>query len=135
MGVASRTAALLSDQEVEAFERMAQTGHFGLSAFQAHGTANMRSVGGRISTPLLPDKETRAYPGGRYPMVATPTLLPGVGGLSPLMTYGKIGSTPLCLDDDGPSFKIHEVSERERAAEVLQRGATQKLRETKVHTK
>merc|ERR1712070_1086719 len=114
---------------------MAQTGTFGLSAFQAQGTASMRSVGGRISTPLLPGKDDKVYPGARYPLVATPNLLPGVGGLSPLMTYGKIGSTPLCLDDDGPSFKIHEASERERAAEILQRGATQKIRETKQHTK
>jgi hypothetical protein len=130
VSVASRQAHLQADRDADSGDRMAQSGQFGISAFMGGGTAAMRSLGGRCTTPLLPDREVRGYP-----LVQTPTLLPGVGGLSPLMTYGKLGSTPRCLEGDGTSFKMNEISERERAAERLQRGATQKLRETKQHTK
>merc|ERR1712217_274038 len=72
-----------------------------------------------------------------YSYLKTPTLLPGVEGLSPLMTYGKIASTPKLLDDDarGPNFMMAEETERELAAEKLQRGATQRQRESKQLTK
>lgn len=135
ISMASRQAAMAGDLVNDAGERMASSGHFGkfgLSAFQAQGAAGMRAVGAQLAnqSPNLPGVEVRGYP-----LVSTPVLLPGVGGMSPLMTYGKLGSTPRCLDEGGPSFFMNEAGAREKAAEKLQRGATQKLRETKQQTK
>jgi len=129
--VAARQAHMMKDQAEENANRMARTGKFGLSAFQGQGLHTMRAIAGRISTPHLPERENVRG----YSLVHTPTLLPGVGGLSPLMTYGKVGSTPRVVEEDGPVFRMNETSERERAAERLQRGATQKIRESKQQTK
>jgi len=119
--LSQRQAQLNGEKEVDVAERMAQLGQFGLTAFQGLGTATMRSVGGRITTPMLPNPEVRGYP-----MVQTPTLLPGVGGLSPLMTYGKIGSTPRCLDEEGPNSELlnhlHEIRPLKSSAVARHRG-------------
>lgn len=129
ISVANRHARQAGEQDVEAAEMMARSGRFGLG-ISAQGYAGMRAVGGQMDRSLLPSQEVRGYP-----IMSTPALLPGVGGLSPLMTYGQIGSTPRCLDEEGPSFRMNEASDREQAAEKLQRGATQKLREAKQQTK
>eukprot|EP00002_Diphylleia_rotans_P013280 TRINITY_DN2594_c0_g1_i2.p1 TRINITY_DN2594_c0_g1~~TRINITY_DN2594_c0_g1_i2.p1 ORF type:complete len:457 (-),score=110.67 TRINITY_DN2594_c0_g1_i2:171-1541(-) len=71
---------------------------------------------------------------GTYPLVATPSPMPGSGGESPFMTWGQIESTPLILDPsssplNGPSFKIPETPKREQIAIRLSEDATRKLRD------
>jgi protein DGCR14 len=53
----------------------------------------------------------------------TPTIVPGFGGESPMMTWGDIASTPLFLDAPSPGggFKMVDQPRRERLAHDLQR--------------
>lgn len=133
-GVAMRKARLDGDQETEALEKMAHSGNFSLSSLPSgltgFGAGCIRAVGGRMDSPLLPGSDDRGYP-----LVKTPTFLPGEGGLSPLMTYGKVASTPRPLEEEGPNYRMFEESARERAAERLQRGASQRHREAKTLSK
>ncbi len=48
----------------------------------------------------------------------TPTIIPGAGGESPLMTWGEIQGTPLVLNT--PSFQIRNQPQREQVAHRLQ---------------
>ncbi len=48
----------------------------------------------------------------------TPTIIPGAGGESPLMTWGEIQGTPLGLNT--PSFEVRNQSQREQVAHRLQ---------------
>lgn len=58
------------------------------------------------------------------PIVRTPELAPGMNGLSPFVTYGKIGSTPKRIEDDIHSkFNLQQDSARECVADRLQRAA------------
>ncbi|KAF8822010.1 hypothetical protein IE077_001227 [Cardiosporidium cionae] len=71
-----------------------------------------------------------------YPYVHTPVLVPGVGpDQSPLMTWGKVASTPLLMPAadtaDASNFKIPDPLPRERAAKKLQDQASLKVRDRK----
>jgi len=100
----------------------------------------LRAIGGRFEN-LEPRAHTPCGQDGgepsnvnAYSLVKTPMLLPGVDGLSPFMTYGEIGSTPLLLEEPGPtgpSFHMAESSLREMAAEKLSRSVVQKQRNSK----
>jgi len=98
--------------------RFEQLGTFLASMRGAHAD---RAVGGRFGNLLQKGQG----------FVQTPDFAPGVNGLSPLMTYGKVGSTPRAINEEdlGPKFSIPETSSREAAADRLQRAALQKLRE------
>ncbi len=48
----------------------------------------------------------------------TPTIIPGAGGESPLMTWGEIQGTPLVLNT--PSFQVRNQPHREQVAHRLQ---------------
>ncbi len=48
----------------------------------------------------------------------TPTIVPGAGGESPLMTWGEIQGTPLVLNT--PSFEVRNQPHREQVAHHLQ---------------
>jgi len=130
-GMVSRKARLEGEKLENAFDAAAREGKFDLPSLNAPG---VRALGGRLQSPM-PGAHKPEFNG--FPLVTTPTLLPGVNGLSPLMTYGTLASTPKMLDDDtrGPNFHIVEQSPRELAAERLQRGATQRQRESKQLTK
>jgi len=129
-GMVSRKARLEGEKLENAYEAAAKEGKFDLPSITAPA---VRALGGRLQSPLSGSKPE--FNG--FPLLKTPTLLPGVNGLSPLMTYGALASTPKVLDDEtrGPNFHIVEQSARELAAEKLQRGATQRLRESKQLTK
>jgi len=122
---------------IEQAEAMAQTGHFSLSTLAGSGIwkdEGARVVAGRFeASPML----KHAGPVRGYDLLKTPTFSPGEGGLSPLMTYGKIASTPAMLDEDvcAPSFRIAETPDRELAAEKLRCGTTQQKRDNKQLTK
>eukprot|EP00929_Paragymnodinium_shiwhaense_P097454 TRINITY_DN59124_c2_g1_i1.p1 TRINITY_DN59124_c2_g1~~TRINITY_DN59124_c2_g1_i1.p1 ORF type:complete len:583 (+),score=129.57 TRINITY_DN59124_c2_g1_i1:119-1867(+) len=86
--------------------------------------SGIRNITGRFQG-ATPGQEVHGYE-----FVKTPSLLPGEGGMSPLMTYGKIASTPALIEEDmQPKFNIQEQGAREIAAERLTRGVTQKQRE------
>jgi len=128
----SRKARLEGEKLENAFDTAARTGSFEMPSLTAPG---QRALGGRLQSPL-----PNSHPGPEFKgftTVKTPNLLPGVDGLSPMMTFGKLVSTPKMIDDDlkGPNFKIQDVSDRELAAERLQRGATQRQRESKQLTR
>ena len=85
-----------------------------------------------------------AAPGDAYGVLATPSLTPGAGGQSPIMTWGDIASTPLRLGDDdmpeaagggddaGPSFHIASNRRKEEVGRrmAVQAGAALKRRAT-----
>uniref|UniRef100_A0A061R578 Protein DGCR14 n=1 Tax=Tetraselmis sp. GSL018 TaxID=582737 RepID=A0A061R578_9CHLO len=71
--------------------------------------------------------------GGGYAAVATPSMTPGADGMSPLMTWGDIESTPLRLEGEdgteaGPSFRVPETPSRDLLARKLAAPASSKLR-------
>jgi len=113
-----------------AFEQAAKEGKFSLPSLTAPIS---RAIGGRME-PALPGENPEKR---GFSFVKTPPLLPGVKGVSPLMTYGTVASTPKILEDDarGPNFTMADESDRELAAERLQRGATQRQREAKQQAK
>lgn len=121
--IASRKARMEGEQVTEVFDRMAKEGLFGVGSC---GVDSVRCVGGQIE-----------MNGHAFPMVSTPNLMPGANGMSPLMTYGQIASTPKLLDDEatGPKFQIQQESARDKAADKLARGAMQKQRESKQNSK
>lgn len=132
MAIAGRRARMTGERIEEAFHRMAQEGRFDISALgKGQLSAPQRAIGGRMQSPA-PGVTIRGFG-----LVATPNLAPGEGGMSPLMTYGKIASTPRLLEENarGPTFVMAEESERELAADKLQRNATQRLRDTKKQSK
>jgi hypothetical protein len=121
---------------IEQAEQMAQSGHFSLSALKGSGIwkdEGSRVVAGRFEgSPMLKN----AGPVRGYDILNTPMFSPGEGGLSPLMTYGKIASTPSMLDEDvAPRFRVAETPDRELAAEKLRCGTTQQKRDNKQQTK
>ncbi len=68
----------------------------------------------------------------------TPTIIPGAGGESPLMTWGEIQGTPLVLKT--PCFQVHNQPQREQVAHRLQhsrrwRGGTSGRKSTPVPRK
>lgn len=124
--IAARHARESGQQFSEVLAKMVKDGTFSVAALHSYG--NVRAVGGRLQTPI--------GQGASYPMVNTPALLPGENGFSPLMTFGKIASTPRVLDDDaGPTFRVQEESARDRAADKLAKGAMQKQRESRQNSK
>jgi len=124
--IAARHARESGQQFSEVLAKMVKDGTFSVAALHSHG--NVRAVGGRLQTPM--------GQGGSYPMVNTPALLPGENGFSPLMTFGKIASTPRVLDEEaGPTFRVQEESARDRAADKLAKGAMQKQRESRQNSK
>ena len=78
--IAARHARESGQQFSEVLAKMVKDGTFSVAALHNYG--HVRAVGGRLQTPIGQS--------GSYPMVNTPTLLPGENGLSPLMTFGKI---------------------------------------------
>ena len=78
--IAARQARESGQQFSEVLAKMVKDGSFSIANLHSHG--NVRAVGGRLQTPV--------GQGASYPMVNTPTLLPGENGFSPLMTFGKI---------------------------------------------
>lgn len=119
--MAARNARLQGDELEERRRAMAAEGKF-----MAGSTAKFRTWAGRHAA------EDADAPLG---FVHTPSFLPGEN-VSPLMTFGQLGSTPRVLEsEDGPSFKIYETSPREQAAEKLQRGCVSRLREAKQQQK
>lgn len=125
--VAARQARESGQQFSEVLAKMVKDGTFSIAALHSHG--NVRAVGGRLQTPM-------GHGPASYPMVNTPALLPGENGFSPLMTFGKIASTPKALDEDaGPTFSVQPESARDRAAEKLAKGAMQKQRESRQNSK
>jgi len=123
--IAARQARETGQQFSEVLAKMVKDGTFSVAALHSHG--NVRAVGGRLQTPLGQ---------ASYPMVNTPALLPGENGFSPLMTFGKIASTPRALDEEtGPSFRVQDESARDRAAEKLAKGAMQKQKEWRQNSK
>mmetsp|Transcript_34097 Transcript_34097/g.62540 ORF Transcript_34097/g.62540 Transcript_34097/m.62540 type:complete len:598 (-) Transcript_34097:62-1855(-) len=129
-GVMLRKMRMEGEQEAEALDQMVQKGNFSLSSLPSGLQGPVRAVGGRLHEPLLPTPESNGYN-----LVRTPALLPGEGGLSPLMTYGKLASTPRPLEEEGPNYRMFEESDRERAAQKLQHGASQRQREAKTLSK
>lgn len=127
--VACRNLRVEGEMTAAAYETMASEGRIGVLTKQGP-----RAVGGRLQSPGLPHAPAQ-HGGGGFSLVKTPTLLPGVDGLSPLMTFGTIASTPVQLEEHGPSFRIVEDNEREEAAERLQRGAAHRQRQTKQVTR
>ena len=124
--IAARHARESGQQFSEVLAKMVKDGTFSVAALHNYG--HVRAVGGRLQTPIGQS--------GSYPMVNTPTLLPGENGFSPLMTFGKIASTPRVLDEDaGPTFRVQEESARDRAADKLAKGAMQKQRESRQNSK
>lgn len=128
----AREARLKCERVGNAYEQMAVNGKFKqLSTFiNAMKVKELRAIDGRLESPLPGGYDKNAS----FPILTTPDLIPGEGNLSPLMTYGKLGSTPRLLSDDstkGPNFVMQETSQREEAADKLQRSALQKQRESK----
>lgn len=78
--IAARHARESGQQFSEVLAKMVKDGTFSVAALHNYG--HVRAVGGRLQTPIGQS--------GSYPMVNTPTLLPGENGFSPLMTFGKI---------------------------------------------
>lgn len=136
--IVNRKGELADEQAAELAERMARDGRFDLGVLKKTGiwSNSTRAIGGVIQASPMPNTSENTEVNG-YGFVRTPTLLPGVDGLSPLMTYGKIASTPALVEEDvaGPNFRIVENSEREEAAERLQRSSMQKARESRRLTK
>jgi len=75
-----------------------------------------------------------------YGFVTTPSPMPGQEG-DPIMTWGEIQGTPQLLDptdtpldvvgrEGGPTFKVQEASDREKAAIDLANKATKNLKPT-----
>lgn len=127
-----RNARAEGEMTAAAYETMALEGKFGLLTKQGPS----RAVGGRLQSPGFAQAQPAQHGGANFSLVQTPTLLPGIDGLSPLMTFGTIASTPVQLaEEQGPSFRIVEDNEREEAAERLQRGAAQRQRQTKQQTR
>eukprot|EP00438_Fugacium_kawagutii_P007860 Skav210125 [mRNA] locus=scaffold2194:318535:320046:+ [translate_table: standard] len=125
--VAARQARESGQQFSEVLAKMVKDGTFSITALHSHG--NVRAVGGRLETAM-------GHGPSSYPMVNTPALLPGENGFSPLMTFGRIASTPKALDEDaGPTFSVQPESARDRAAEKLAKGAMQKQRESRQNSK
>jgi protein DGCR14 len=74
--------------------------------------------------------QRKGLSGGRFPLVGTPRMDPN--DMTPIMTYGEVGATPLVLDDrDGPSFKIPEASKKEARAHALAEEAVKRARDLK----
>jgi len=128
--MASRKAREEGRKIENAFEQAAKDGKFALPSLTAPIS---RALGGRME-PALPGEKAEKR---GFSFVKTPPLLPGVTGVSPLMTYGTLASTPKMLEDEarGPNFTMADESDRELAAERLQRGATQRQREAKQQVK
>merc|ERR1719171_615827 len=54
--------------------------------------------------------------------------------MTPIMTYGEVGATPLLLDGDkldGPSFKMPDPSNKEARAHALAEEAVKRARDLK----
>ena len=69
---------------------------------------------------------------GGFGFVATPSMTPGAGGASPLMTWGDLGSTPLRLegaDGPGPSFTVPDTPLREELGRELDATVNRKKRQ------
>ncbi|CAJ1415415.1 unnamed protein product [Effrenium voratum] len=123
--LAARQARENGQKLSEVLAKMVKDGTFSIASLHNYG--HVRAVGGRLQTPLG---------GPSFPMVNTPAFLPGENGFSPLMTFGKIASTPRVLEEEaGPSFRVQEESARDRAAEKLAKGAMQRQRESKQNSK
>ncbi|CAE8708264.1 unnamed protein product, partial [Polarella glacialis] len=120
----------------EAMAKMAKEGNFTklFKVGQLHDCGHGRAVGGKLQSPLM----NHSYgTDASYGLVSTPALVPGEAGLSPLMTYGQIASTPRLIEEEdrGPRFQMGQVSGRELAAEKLIRGATQRQRKSQQNSK
>lgn len=64
---------------------------------------------------------------GDYSYVATPVPVAGVN-MSPIMTWGELGSTPIRLDGgNAPEFKISELSQRDKMGKALATSARKSL--------
>lgn len=109
--IACRKARIEEGKNVEVQERRACEGLKSLE-----NPTDGRALAGRLQSPHVQG----------YALVSTPDL----SELTPLMTYGKIAATPRALEV-GSHFRMADETERERAAEKLQRGATQRVRESK----
>lgn len=121
--VASRRARMDGEKLENALAHAATEGRFDLSQLQSQSA---RAPGGRLELGSKP-----------YGILQTPALLPGVDGLSPLMTYGKVASTPRLLDEEdrGPRFDMADKNDRELAAERLQRDAAERQRQKKAQSR
>jgi len=130
--VAARHARAAGEKVQEVLSKMVKDGIFPVAALHNHGQ-EMRAVGGRLIAP----QNGSAPSGSSLPLVNTPTMLPGEDGMSPLMTFGKIASTPRLIDEEslGPKFTMQQESARDRAADKLARGAMQNKRESRQNSK
>lgn len=69
----------------------------------------------------------RQQQGEEYNYVATPVPVAGVN-MSPIMTWGELGSTPIRLDGcSTPEFKIRELSQRDKMGKALATSARKSL--------
>lgn len=136
--ILSRKFRLDGEKSLEEAERMAKDGNFSLADLKGSAWYNnsTRAIAGKIQASPMPGASLGDGGIRGFGMVHTPSLLPGEGGLSPLMTYGKIGSTPLALDEDtGGRFTVQAASAREEVADRLLRNCTQQKRDHKTHSK
>lgn len=121
LAIAARRARLEGEKTGEALEKMLKEGKFSLPKSGPFAQID-RAVGGRL--------ESGGLEKNRFGLVETPTMIPG-HDLSPLMTYGKIASTPRLLEEAGPTFSMADETPRDRAAEKLQKGVMKRQREVK----
>eukprot|EP00440_Ansanella_granifera_P004763 gb/GFBE01005165.1/.p1 GENE.gb/GFBE01005165.1/~~gb/GFBE01005165.1/.p1 ORF type:complete len:571 (+),score=117.69 gb/GFBE01005165.1/:1-1713(+) len=127
--IVARRARAEGEKVAEALAKMAKEGSFHIGSLHNHGQ-EVRAIGGRLQSPLHAPK-------GSFPLVSTPALVPGEQGMSPLMTFGQIASTPRLIDEEslGPKFSMQEESARDRAADALARSSMQKQRESRQNSK
>jgi len=84
------------------------------------------------SKPSTPAAGTPAGEGGTYSRLATPSMTPGADGMSPLMTWGDIESTPLRIEAEdmpqGPTFRLPEEKPRDLLGRRLAGATPQHMR-------
>eukprot|EP00933_Yihiella_yeosuensis_P005305 TRINITY_DN109795_c0_g1_i1.p1 TRINITY_DN109795_c0_g1~~TRINITY_DN109795_c0_g1_i1.p1 ORF type:complete len:612 (-),score=144.01 TRINITY_DN109795_c0_g1_i1:316-2115(-) len=125
----------------EAMKKMAREGKFKVKVGNLLDCGHGRAIGGRFepATPTIAGSSGSggASGSGTYPLVSTPAMSPGADGMSPLMTYGEIASTPRLLDENahGPKFSLQDESARSLAAEKLAKGAISRQREQKSNSR